>query len=96
VRLVYSDEAVADLVRLREFIAQNNPSAAARIGHELLERIEHILRFPAMGRRVEQAPDPEAVRDALFGKYVVRYLVHGETIAVLRVWHQLELRAGNS
>jgi plasmid stabilization system protein ParE len=93
VKLVYSEQAVADLVRLRAFIAEHDPSAASRIAKELVDRLEHLRLFPAMGRRVEQSPDPEAIRDVVFGKYIVRYLVHGESIAVLRVWHHYEQRA---
>jgi toxin ParE1/3/4 len=93
VNLVFTREAIADLVRLREFIAEHNPSAAARIAHELFERIEHLRRFPELGHRVLHAPDAEAVRDAVFGRYVVRYLAHGGTVAVLRIWHGLESRA---
>ena len=32
----YSLDAVSDLQRLREFIMQSNPAAAARVGAELL------------------------------------------------------------
>jgi plasmid stabilization system protein ParE len=93
VRLVYSEQAVADLERLRTFIAEHNPEAANRIGCELVERIEYLKSFPEMGRRVEQAPDPDTLRDAIFGNYVVRYVFHGQTVAVLRVWHHYEFRA---
>lgn len=92
-RLVYSVEAVADLVRLREFIAADDPSAAARIADELVTRIALVCRFPEMGKSVPLAPDPEIVRDAIFGKYVVRYTIHPSSIVVLRIWHQFEARA---
>ena len=94
--LVYSAEALDDLARLREFIAEHNPKAAGRIAAELLERIKYLKRFPEMGHRVEQAPDPDAIRDFFFGKYVVRYVRHEQTIAVLRIWHHLEVRAGKT
>ena len=89
-RLIYSPEAVQDLVRLREFIAEKDPAAAARIGAELVGRIEQLLTFPEMGRSVPQSPEPGAVRDFVFGSYIVRYTVHTSALAVLRVWHQLE------
>jgi len=91
-RLVYSVEAVADLVRLRAFITAHDPSAAARIAEELVTRISLVCRFPEMGKSVNLAPDPEIVRDAIFGKYVVRYTIHPSSIVVLRIWHQLEDR----
>lgn len=92
-KLVYSQEAVADLVRLRAFIAEKDPAAAARVAAELVARIESLCRFPHMGVEVAQAPPPAHVRDMVFGNYVVRYSVHAEALAVLRVWHHYESRA---
>ncbi len=91
-RLVYSVEAVADLVRLRAFITAHDPSAASRIAEELVTRISLVCRFPELGRSVPLAPDPEMVRDAIFGRYVVRYSIHPSSIVVLRIWHQFEDR----
>ncbi len=91
-RLVYSAEAVADLARLRAFIAEKNPQAAARIAAELVSRIEQLRTHPHVGRPVERAPQPDVVRDMVFGNYVVRYSIHAEALAILRVWHQLEDR----
>ncbi|TBU89243.1 type II toxin-antitoxin system RelE/ParE family toxin [Phytopseudomonas dryadis] len=91
-KLVYSEEAVADLLRLRTFIAEKDPLAAARVATELLARIENLRLFPTMGRRVEAAPDPKAIRDAIFGKYLIRYTTHSETVVILRIWHHYEDR----
>ena len=91
-RLVYSENAVADLVRLREFIAATEPLAAARVAAELLTRINHLCLFPEMGRAVELAPTPGVIRDAVFGKYIIRYSTHRETIVILRLWHHNEER----
>jgi len=90
VKLVYTDEAIEDLKRLREFIAVHNPSAAARIATELVGKIELLPDFPKMGTPVEMAPVPGSVRDMVFGKYVVRYSLHTSAIIILRVWHGLE------
>ena len=91
-KLAYAVDAIADLVRLRAFIAEKNPSAAARIAALLIERIEHIRRFPELGRPVALAPQPRLVRDAVFGSYIVRYSVHAKTVVVLRIWHHYEER----
>ena len=89
-KLVYTDEAIDDLKRLREFIAMHNPTAAARIATELVGKIELLPDFPKMGAPVEMAPVPDSVRDMVFGKYVVRYSVHASAIIILRIWHGLE------
>ncbi|HYX26608.1 MAG TPA: type II toxin-antitoxin system RelE/ParE family toxin [Thermoanaerobaculia bacterium] len=93
-KLVYSPESLADLVRLREFIAEKNPAAAQRISGELLNRIEYLKQFPWLGTEVRQAPDPKAIRDFVVDRYVVRYLVAEKTIFILRVWHHREDRPG--
>ena len=86
-KLVYTDEAIEDLQRLREFIAIHNPSAAGRIAAELVGKIDLLPDFPKMGTPVEMALD--SVRDMVFGKYVIRYSVHPSVIIILRVWHEL-------
>lgn len=91
-RLIYSREAVADLVRLREFIAGKEPSAAAHVAEDLVARIENLCLFPHLGVGVEHAPQPETVRDRVFGNYVVRHSVHTEALAILRIWHHHEKR----
>jgi plasmid stabilization system protein ParE len=90
VKLVYTDEAIDDLKRLREFIEVHNPSAAAKIAAELVSKIELLPDFPKIGTPVEMAPVPDSVRDMVFGKYVVRYSLHTSVIIILRVWHGLE------
>ena len=95
-RLTYSQEAVADLVRLRAFISDHDLSAAARIAADLITRIDHLYQFPEMGRSVAEAPQPDTVRDFTFGKYVVRYTVHDSALVILRIWHHFESRQGST
>ncbi len=89
-KLVYTEEAIEDLKRLRDFIALHNPTAAGRVAAELISKIDLLPDFPKMGTPVELAPVPDTIRDMVFGKYVVRYSVHVSTIIILRVWHELE------
>ena len=91
-KLIYSEESVADLVRLRAFIAEKDSLAAARVATELTARIETLRLLPTMGRAVELAQAPKAIRDAVFGKYVIRYATHTETIVTLRIWQHYEDR----
>ncbi|HET9047480.1 MAG TPA: type II toxin-antitoxin system RelE/ParE family toxin [Chiayiivirga sp.] len=95
-KLIYSQEAVADLVRLRSFIATHDPSAAAHIASDLVSRVDHLCQFPAMGRSVAEAPQPDTVRDFSFGKYVVRYTLHDSALVILRIWHHFESRQGST
>lgn len=89
-KLVYTDEAIEDLKRLREFIAVHNPTSASRIASELIAKIELLPEFPKMGTPVQMAPTPDVIRDMIFDKYVVRYSLHTSTVIILRIWHELE------
>lgn len=91
-KLVYSEDAVTDLVRLRAFIAEKDLLTAARVATELIARIENLRLWPAMGRAVELAPEPKAIRDAIFGKYLIRYTTHTEAVIILRIWQHYEDR----
>ena len=95
-KLVYSQDAIADLTRLRTFIAENDPAAASRIAADLVTRINSLCAFPEMGRSVPQAPVPDSIRDFIFGKYVVRYTVRGGALVILRIWHHYESSRGST
>lgn len=91
VKLIYSADALEDLVRLRAFIAEQDPAAANGIGKALVARIEHLHLFPEMGQAVSLAPLlGKKIRDIIFGRYLVRYAVQDDTIMVLRIWHHFE------
>ena len=89
-KLVYTDEAISDLKRLRDFIKQNNPSAAQRIASTLINRMTTLQDFPQLGKPVESSPVPGSIRDMVFDQYIVRYSVHTSTVIILRIWHELE------
>ena len=93
-RLVYTQEAVDDLQRLREFIEIHNPIAAAQIAQTIVTGIEKLKQFPRIGIEVRQAPDPDVIRDLILGEYIIRYLLHDDSIYILRLWHHKEERNG--
>jgi len=88
-KLEFSESAVRDLVRLREFIAKNNSQAAVRVSLRLRQAIGKLVLHPDIGRLV---PEIENVRELVAGNYVVRYIHEENTIFVLRVWHGKEFR----
>ena len=90
-QIQFSVSAVADLQRLRDFIAVHNQEAAARVALRIRESIATLALDPAKGRPVENL---EGVRELIAGNYVVRYLnlEDEETIVILRVWHGKEYR----
>jgi addiction module RelE/StbE family toxin len=91
-KITYTPETVSDLIRLREFIEQKNPQAAQHIAAELMQGITRLKTFPYKGFEVTEAPDPEAIRDLILGRYIVRYFVYEKEVHILRVWHHKEKR----
>lgn len=91
-RLVYAQEAVADLARLRDFIAEHDPAAASHISADLISRIDTLCAFPETGRSLSEAPQPDSVREFIFGNHVLRYSMHADALAILRIWHHYEDR----
>ncbi len=89
-KIVYTSEVVEDLVRLREFIEIKNPGVAKRVASSLVDGIKKLKRFPYIGVKVSEAPNPELMRDLVLGRYIARYLILDKTINILRIWHQKE------
>jgi toxin ParE1/3/4 len=48
--ILWSRTAVEDLQQLRSFIAQHDPSAAARTAGAILDAVDNLRRYPGMGR----------------------------------------------
>jgi plasmid stabilization system protein ParE len=93
-KLIVSEAAIADLARLRAFLADQNRAAADRAISALIRAAHSLEAMPERGR-------PTAVHNiceliAPFGQsfYVLRYAFHAEAeeVVVLRIWHGRELR----
>ena len=93
-QVVWLDEAIDDLQRLRIFLEDKNPSAAQRVAETLLEGAELLGKFPEFGRPMDD--DTERRELVLpFGSrsYVMRYIYSQETVFILRAWHSRESRS---
>jgi len=91
-KLSYTPESIVDLKRLREFIEIKNPLAAQQVAISILKGINPLKSFPYLSVEVQQAPNPEIVRDLMIGNYVVRYLIRSKKIDILRAWYHKEKR----
>lgn len=85
----FSPESVEDLKRLYEFIAEHDIDAARTTALNLKSAISRFAEFPHIGHPLE---DLQGVREFVFGRYVIRYMVREEAVYVLRVWHGREER----
>ncbi len=90
--LVWRESAVNDLARLREFIAEKNPDAAARAAKAITQAAQLIIERPSIGKPVTDIPD---YRDLFIrfgaGGYVLRYRVHLDIVYAVYLRHYREL-----
>ena len=90
--LNYSLSAVADLIRLRKFIAANNPENSLRVSKDIIKSIGKIESSPLIGKRLHNFT--EEIRELVIGRYIFRYLVAKNTITILNIWHGRESKEG--
>lgn len=51
--VIVTQEARADVVRLRQFLREQSPQAASRLGNTLADTFELLAQNPRLGRPVE-------------------------------------------
>ena len=84
--IAWTDEARRWLEDIFEYIATDNPNAAARTVHEIYERAQVLATFPEIGHRY--VPSSRNVRILLYGHYRIAYLVKDDgNIDILGVFH---------
>ena len=82
-RIVWTDEAVAHLEAIVEYIEAFNPAAARRLGERLIEVADSLAEFPERGRDAGQGRREMTT----VWPYVLRYRVEQDRIVILRIRH---------
>ena len=90
-RLHWTDDALADVDRIFDFLVLKNPGAAERAARMLLSAPAILVERPLLGPVVEKLESGN-VRRLVVGAYEVRYRSSGETVEILRVFHTREER----
>jgi plasmid stabilization system protein ParE len=89
--LKWTNKALADLLRLYEFLSPLNRQAAAATVQALAAAPTKLLAQPRIGEKLEEF-DPREVRRILVGRSEMRYEIQQSSIYVLRLWHTREDR----
>ena len=84
-KLVWTEEALWWLEDIFEYIAHDNPDAAARTVQAIYDRAQALTQFPEMGERY--AGSDRHVRILPYEHYRIAYLVKPERVEVLGVFH---------
>ncbi|MCC9602250.1 type II toxin-antitoxin system RelE/ParE family toxin [Stieleria sp. JC731] len=83
----WTEEAERRLRCVHDYIAQDNPTAAAKVVVEIYEKIQLLSSHSRLGQRYEPIVDRE-VREIHYGHYRIPYLVASDDlIRVLGVFH---------
>ena len=91
-RVIYTQPALDDLIRLREFLTEKSPDAANKARDTLLAALKSLAQFPESNKPVPDLPFHRELT-VKFGArgYVARYRYErGNDVVVLRIRHQRE------
>ena len=84
--IAWTDEAQRWLEDIFEYIAADNPQAAAQTVQGIYERAQILAEFPEIGHRYQVSP--RNVRILLYGHYRIAYLLKDDgNIDILGVFH---------
>lgn len=88
----FSPQAIEDLIRVRNFLAEKSIPAADRAKKEISEKIQLLPTRPEIYKPVDDYPE---LRDLTIkfgvGSYIARYrYVRGHDIVILRIRHNKE------
>ena len=84
-KIVWSRRAIANLIALRDYIAQNNPRAAAAVAARILETVHLLALYPHIGRPGRVTGTRELVVSGT--PYIVPYRVRPNRVEVVAIFH---------
>ena len=77
-KILFTEDAIADLEIILDYIRADNPSAAERFGTALLSHVEMLQNFPRLGVPVPRRP---SVHNILHSPVLVYYRWDGADAA---------------
>jgi toxin ParE1/3/4 len=87
-QIIWSQTAVEDLKGIVQYIASDDPYAAAKLADRIIQRFETASKLPFSNRVVpKKAEDP--IREAVLKPYRLIYQIDSNrsVINILRIWH---------
>ena len=87
-KVVWSDEAIADLHKICSHIARDNPEAALRIGHSIVDHVGVLVSFPFIGPTYPRG-SLGPLREIVYRPYRIFYDVFEDahSVEILHVRH---------
>jgi len=90
-RLSYSEQALADLERLTDFLVETDPTAAAETVGLIEEAVALLVRHPLIGRPVESTLHELVISRGRTGYVALYSFEQGQdAVLILAIRHQRE------
>ena len=84
-KIVWTNEAVRDLSAARDYVAKDNPIAAAKLASRIVKATAKLIKHPDIGRKGRLRGTRELVIPRT--PYFIPYRVREDRIELLRVDH---------
>lgn len=78
-----------------DYYLSANPFAAERFRDRVLKTLSRLERFPRLGHYIPEFPD-EPFREVIVEPYRFFYLIEGETVWIVGIWHGAQIPASPS
>ena len=86
----WTEQAVADLEAIRDYVARDSVKYATLLVERLIASLDRVSHFPESGRVVPEYQRQE-IREIILGSYRVVYRLRTGTAEVLTVFHGARL-----
>jgi toxin ParE1/3/4 len=87
-KVIWTDEAIAELRELVVFISNKNPSAAIKLGEALIQKSMILAEHPRLGRMLRKSPT-DSLQELIVSPYRLIYEINDKnlTVNVRLLWH---------
>ncbi len=86
VEIEWSESVKNDFKNIVKYISQDSPGYSEYYTKGILEKIDYLINFPKMGRKVPESDDPND-RELIFQRYRIIYNISHETITIEMIIH---------
>lgn len=84
-RIIWTREALENIIEIEDYISQNNPLNAVEFTDSLIRKCEYIIDNPNMGRIVPELSESN-IRELIHKNYRIVYRHINEEIQILTVF----------
>jgi addiction module RelE/StbE family toxin len=81
----WSPTAISDLEAIRDYIAQDSPSAARKVANRIKESVNRLIDFSLSGRAGRVSGTRELVIPGT--SYIAAYTIQGDEVRIAAVLH---------